>query len=54
MTFRNWCVTFRPQFGAPSVLRPGADVPPCPPHYATDTNAQWECSRLGRNSKRKK
>jgi len=31
---RNYCVTFRPQFGAPKMLRPGADVPPCP-HLVT-------------------
>ena len=32
---RNYCVTFRPQFGAPKMLRPGADVTPSPLSYAT-------------------
>jgi len=36
LTFRNYYVTFRPQFGAPKTLRPGADVPPCTPSYATE------------------
>ena len=31
LTFRNCYLTCRPQFGAPKTLRPGADVPPCPP-----------------------
>jgi len=25
------CVTFRPQFGAPKMMRPGVDVPLAPP-----------------------
>jgi len=33
--FRNYDVTFRPQFAATKMVRPGADVPPCPPSYAT-------------------
>jgi len=35
--FRNNYITFRPQFGAPKILRTGADVLPLPPPcYATD------------------
>jgi len=44
LTFRNKNVTFRPQFGAPKVLRPGADVHPCPPssrHCATTHCEPW-------------
>jgi len=29
--FRNNYITFRPQFGAPKILRTGADVPLCTP-----------------------
>jgi len=32
---RKHYVSFRPQFCAPKVLRPGEDVLPCPPSYAT-------------------
>jgi len=32
LTFRDYYVSFPPQFGAPKTLRPGADVPPS---YAT-------------------
>jgi len=41
LTFRNWHVTFRPQFG---VLRPGGDAPLAP----LVTPLDW-CSRIRLN-----
>jgi len=39
LTFRNYYVTCRPQFGAPETLRPGADDHLAPPCYATGAGA---------------
>ena len=39
---RNYYVTFRSQFVAPKTLRPGADIPPSDPSYATGSNSSMK------------
>jgi len=41
LTFRNWYVTFPPQFSASKTLRLGADVPSWPPSYNIEWKGCW-------------
>jgi len=45
VTFHNYYVKFRRRFGAPTMLRPGADVPLTPPSCAIEMGVKSESSK---------